>query len=121
MEPETLNMTLDEWKAMFLPPTIGPDMQPRLSQCTMYNITDNATLSRFLSGELPGEAAAEYPQASCEELAAAEHIEVGGEPAEKGQDTARDTGEEQEWPSTPPVGDPCSIPLRASRTSVIAA
>ena len=46
-------MSLDQWKATFLPMELGPDYQPRPSQCNMYAV-DNDTLPAFLSGELPG-------------------------------------------------------------------
>ena len=66
LEPETLNLTLDEWKSTFLPVTLGPDYQPRPSQCSMYNVT-NETLPLFLSHQLPGNQT-DLAEVSCEAL-----------------------------------------------------
>ena len=52
MSPETLKISLDEWKQKFLPTEIGPDYQPRPSQCSMYKV-DNRTLRSFIAGRLP--------------------------------------------------------------------
>ena len=47
------NITLDQWKETFLPMELGPDYQPRPSQCSMYKV-DNETVQEFLSGTKPG-------------------------------------------------------------------
>ena len=52
MQPDDLNMTLDQWKATFLPMALGPDYQPRPSGCVMYNVTEE-TLPYFLNGQMP--------------------------------------------------------------------
>ena len=52
MSPERLKISLDDWKQKFLPIEIGPDYQPRPSQCSMYKV-DNRTLRSFLAGRLP--------------------------------------------------------------------
>ena len=42
-------------------------MMPRPSQCHMYDVRDEATLAKFLSGELPGNRT-DYPTVACERL-----------------------------------------------------
>lgn len=66
LSPDTLNMSLEQWKTTFLPVEIGPDFQPRPSKCFMYNVTDD-NLPLFLSQELPGNNT-DLPKVSCEAL-----------------------------------------------------
>ena len=67
LSPEALDISLDQWRATFLPTVIGPDMMPRASQCHMYDVRDEATLAKFLKGELPGNRT-DYPVVACEDL-----------------------------------------------------
>ena len=53
IKPETLNISLEDWKQKFLPIELGPDYQPRASQCSMFEVTENE-IPKFLSGEFPG-------------------------------------------------------------------
>merc|ERR1711862_623919 len=39
VKPENFNISLEEWKMKFLPMELGPDYQPRPSQCSMFNVT----------------------------------------------------------------------------------
>lgn len=59
-------MTLQQWQATFLPIELGPDYQPRPSQCNMYQV-DDETLPAFLSGELPGNKT-DLETVACKEL-----------------------------------------------------
>jgi hypothetical protein len=66
LEPATLNVSLPEWKAMFLPQELGPDFQMRASKCNMYSVTED-NLPLFLSGQLPGNAT-DLPKTECRQL-----------------------------------------------------
>lgn len=67
LEPETLGLSLDDWKHTFLPQELGPDFQMRSSRCQMYNVTvDN--LDMFLTGQLPGNDSEELDKLACKSL-----------------------------------------------------
>jgi hypothetical protein len=66
MSPETLNITLADWKAKFLPIEIGPDLMPRPAQCVMFNV-DQGNLSKFIRGNLP-ENVSDIATVTCREL-----------------------------------------------------
>ena len=64
VKPENLNISLEEWKMKFLPIELGPDYQPRPSQCSMFNVTDD-NLPKFLRGELPGNQSEDLEKLDC--------------------------------------------------------
>ena len=64
LKPETLNISLEDWKQKFLPIELGPDYQPRPSQCSMFEVTEN-DVSKFLSGEFPGNQSENLKKIDC--------------------------------------------------------
>ena len=64
IKPETLNISLEDWKQKFLPIELGPDYQPRASQCSMFEVTENE-IPKFLSGEFPGNQSENLKKIDC--------------------------------------------------------
>ena len=64
IKPETLNISLEDWKQKFLPIELGPDYQPRASQCSMFEVTENE-IPKFLSGEFPGNQSENMKKIDC--------------------------------------------------------
>ena len=59
-----MNISLEDWKQKFLPIELGPDYQPRASQCSMFEVTENE-IPKFLSGEFPGNQSENLKKIDC--------------------------------------------------------
>ena len=65
--PESLNISLDQWRRTFLPQELGPDFQMRSSQCQMFEVTEE-NLPMFMAGNLPNNQSQSLSKVACRDL-----------------------------------------------------